>query len=203
MKRQDMYRRVSWAYRLAFIAVSVFVVVAATGFSGAFAQGTPDAAASAKAFLAATKVFFHPRCVNCHPAGNSPLQGDDSHRHGANVKRGPEGLGVAGIRCSVCHQASNQPGPHMPPGAPGWKLPPDNAHMTFEKRTPKQLCLQLKDPKQNGNLSVKEVVEHVKDAPLVLWGWSPGEGRTPVPVSHDEFVKLMVEWADKGAYCPE
>jgi hypothetical protein len=75
--------------------------------------------------------------------------------------------------------------------------------MVFEKRTPRQLCLQLQDPQQNGNLSINEALEHVKDAPLVLWGWNPGEGRSAVPMSHAEFVKTMTEWVEKGAACPQ
>jgi hypothetical protein len=63
--------------------------------------------------------------------------------------------------------------------------------------------MHLKDPAQNGERSLDEVLEHVQDAPIVLWGWKPGEDRTPVPGSHEEFVKNMKEWVDKGAVCPD
>jgi hypothetical protein len=63
--------------------------------------------------------------------------------------------------------------------------------------------LQLKNPAQNGNRTPKEVVEHVRTAPLVLWGWNPGSGRTPVPMPHEVFMKNMTEWLEKGAACPE
>jgi hypothetical protein len=207
-----------WGRLTLIIIGSVFVMAAAYSFDGrvtdwlvlhcsgctnAYAQSTADPTASAKAFLTASKVFFHPRCVNCHPAGDAPLQGDEGRRHGMNVKRGPEGLGTAGIRCSVCHQTTNQPVAHMPPGAPGWKLPPQNMPMIFEKRTAKQLCIQLKDPAQNGNMTLKDVLDHVRTAPLVLWAWNPGEGRTPVPLSHAEFMNSMSQWTEQGASCPE
>ena len=39
-------------------------------------------------------VLTSPRCINCHPATDYPQQGDDRHRHVANVVRGPEGKGV-------------------------------------------------------------------------------------------------------------
>ena len=39
-------------------------------------------------------VLTSPRCINCHTATNHPQQGDDRHRHFANVIRGPEGKGV-------------------------------------------------------------------------------------------------------------
>ena len=50
-----------------------------------------DDACAKAAFLAAYSVFMHPRCMNCHPVGDSPLQGDDSHPHEFGVKRGPDG----------------------------------------------------------------------------------------------------------------
>ena len=78
----------------------------------------------------------------------------------------------------------------MPPGGPGWQLPPEDMPMVFEGATPREICLHLKDPAQNGQRSPDEVVEHVETTPIVLWGWNPGEGRTPVPMSHEEFVKI-------------
>jgi hypothetical protein len=169
----------------------------------AYAETAPDPAASAKAFLAAYPVFMHPRCVNCHPAGDAPLQGDEGRPHAMNVKRGPAGMGKNAMQCSNCHPAANPVGAHMPPGGPGWQLPPEDMPMIFEKRSPHDLCLQLKDPAKNGNRTPMETVEHVRTAPLVLWGWSPGDGRRLVPQPHDIFVKYMTEWAEKGAACPD
>src|SRR5262245_7592385 len=71
---------------------------------------------SAAAFLEAYKVFMHPRCMNCHPAGDAPLQGDDSHPHAQLVTRGPDGKGKYAMKCSACHQDHNLPGENMPPG---------------------------------------------------------------------------------------
>jgi len=169
----------------------------------AFAQTTGESAASVKAFLKAYPVFMDPRCVNCHPNGDHPLQGNDSRPHAMNIKRGPEGVGKNGLWCVTCHQSEGLPGPHMPPSAPGWELPPQDTPMVFESESPRRLCEHLKDPEQNGGRSPEEVVDHVEEAPLVLWGWNPGEGRTPVPMPHQVFVKTMREWAQKGAACPE
>src|SRR2546426_5000731 len=52
-----------------------------------------DDAGARAAFLDVYKVLMHPRCMNCHPSGDSPLQGDDSHAHVQNVKRGQDGKG--------------------------------------------------------------------------------------------------------------
>src|SRR5215468_12386787 len=76
-----------------------------------------DAGARA-AFLDVYKVLMHPRCMNCHPSGDAPLQGDDSHPHAQNVKRGPDGKGKYALKCANCHQLTNLRGENMPPGNP-------------------------------------------------------------------------------------
>jgi hypothetical protein len=168
-----------------------------------YGQENDKSALSAEAFLKASEVLKNPRCVNCHPRGERPLQGNDSHPHTMNVMRGPEGLGKNGLWCSTCHQEMNLPGAHMPPGALGWSLPPKDMPMVFEGVSPHELCEHFKDPAQNGHRSPDEVLEHVETGPVVLWAWDPGEGRTPIPVSHEEFIKDIKEWVDNGAACPE
>lgn len=160
-------------------------------------------ARSADAFAAAYSVFASPRCVNCHPRGDRPLQGDDSHVHAQNVQRGPDGLGLYAEKCAACHQAANLAGAHMPPGSPGWHLAPKQSPLVFQGVNAHDLCRQLLDPKQNGGQTIAEVLDHVEHAPLVLWAWSPGEGRNLPPLSHAEFVRLMRTWADGGCKCPE
>ena len=163
----------------------------------------PDANASSAAFLQVYRVLTSPRCQNCHPAGDAPLQGDDSHVHIQNVKRGKDGHGVYGMRCDACHQAANLPGAHMPPGNPKWSLPPADMKMTFVGRSPAELCKQIKDPKQNGGRSLEQLLHHVADDDLVAWGWNPGDGRTLPPLTCPETVAQMKIWIDGGAACPE
>src|SRR5262245_53660888 len=80
------------------------------------AKPRKDETKAKAAFLEAYKVFAHPRCVNCHPAGDSPLQGEDSRPHESiRLRRGPDGHGVSTLKCGNCHQAENQPGSHIPP----------------------------------------------------------------------------------------
>lgn len=201
MKQEEKNKERTYVIRVAG-AIVVFSAIMAVSFA-CYAQTPEERAASAKAFLTASQVFFHPRCVNCHPAGDAPLQGDQSRPHGMNVKRGPGGMGKNAMQCNNCHQTTNLPGEHMPPGGPGWQLPPEDLPMVFQNRTPHGLCLQLKDPARNGDRTPKEVVEHLRTAPLVLWGWDPGTGRKPVPMRHDVFIKYMTEWLEKGAACPD
>ena len=168
----------------------------------AAAAGNDDAAARA-AFEAAAPVFFHPRCMNCHPAGDEPLQGDDNRVHAQNVKRGADGRGQVAMRCSTCHQSANLPGENMPPGNPNWHLPPAKTKMIFQGLTAGQLCRQFKDSKENGGKTLTEIIEHVSSDSLVLWGWNPGDGRTLPPLSHADFAAKMHEWENKGAACPD
>ena len=161
-----------------------------------------DSIGSQKAFLAAYKVLMSPRCMNCHPKGDIPLQGDDSHLHTQGVKRGIDGKGVYALKCTNCHQPQNSLGIHMPPGNPQWHLPPSNMKMVFEGKSPRELAAQLKDPKRNGNKTMAQLIDHVTNDKLVLGGWDPGEGRTLPPLSHDEFAKNFKTWIDKGAYLP-
>ncbi len=181
----------------------VLVVFTIANLHAATARTAPDAAASAKAFLEVHKVFTSPRCQNCHPAGDAPLQGDDSHVHLQNVNRGKDGHGVSAMRCETCHQTSNLAGDHMPPGNPKWGLPSSEHKMVFVGRTPAELCRQLKDPKQTGGRSLQQLLKHVADDELVAWGWNPGDGRALPPLSRSDTVAQMKIWIDSGAACPQ
>jgi mono/diheme cytochrome c family protein len=161
-----------------------------------------DSIESVTAFKSVYKVLMSPRCMNCHPAGDVPLQGDDSHLHTMAPKRGQDGKGVYAMKCSNCHQDTNTPGLHTPPGNPDWHLPPADMRMVFEGKTANELAKQLVDPNQNGHKDMKKLIEHADDG-LVLAGWNPGEGRTLPPMSHAEFKKAWLTWLKKGAYAPK
>jgi len=162
-----------------------------------------DDAGARGAFLVAYPVFMHPRCMNCHPVGDVPLQGDDSHPHAQNVKRGPDGRGLYALKCANCHQDTNLPGANMPPGNPNWHLPPPKTPMVFQGKTAAELARQLKDPSQTGGRTLDQIIIHVSEDKLVLAAWDPGEGHAPPPLTHAEFAKAMREWAEKGAAAPE
>src|ERR1700735_2912264 len=89
----------------------------------------------------------------------------------------------------------------MPPGAAGWHLPSPAMPMIWEGLTDHQLCELFKDPRQNGHRTVEQIVEHMH-TPLVLWGWAPGDGRTPVPTLRHEFLAKIQEWVEKGQLVP-
>jgi len=162
-----------------------------------------DSTGSKKAFLKAYAVLMSPRCMNCHPKGDVPLQGDDSHLHTQGVKRGPDGKGLYALKCANCHQPQNTAGVHMPPGNPNWHLPPADMKMVFEGKTPRQLAAQLLDPKRNGGKTKQQLIDHVTSDKLVMGGWNPGDGRSLPPLSHEEFARQFKLSIDKGAYLPD
>jgi hypothetical protein len=178
------------------------LVIAALGFAACSAAhaGDDHAAAGKAGFLTLYKVLESPRCMNCHPSGDAPLSYDDSRPHGMAISRRSEANGVA---CATCHRDRNGERPGQPPGAPNWRLPPPEIPMIYQGRTPRQLCEQLKDPEQTRGLSLAQLIDHVAHDELVAWGWSPGPGRTPVPIPRAEVVTAMQTWADAGAPCPE
>src|SRR5437868_794494 len=189
-----------WLWLLLFIAGSFLLQGCQPKHGAAVSSahvGQSDTAASRAAFLAAYPVFMHPRCMNCHPVGDIPLQGDDSHLHLQNVKRGPDGKGLYALKCANCHQDVNLGGANLPPGNPNWHLPPAKMRMVFQGKSPGELARQLKDPKQNGGKTLEQLIQHVSEDKLVLWGWDPGEGRTKPPLSHAEFARRFREWVDK------
>ncbi len=165
-------------------------------------NAAPTAKNDGELFVAFVSVLRHPRCMNCHSRGDFPRQGDDSHPHTMNVRRGPEGHGATAEKCTTCHQDHNLAGAHMPPGAPNWGLPPPSTPMIWEGLTDRQICRAIKDPKQNRNRNLDQLVVHLTSDKLVMWAWEPGEGRNPIPMSHDEFAAKVKKWQAAGAPCP-
>jgi hypothetical protein len=197
---------------LAFVVVAALGLSAPSGLAGEqpageelrpaseFAGIADEAQRSRALFAEAGKVMLHPRCINCHPAGDSPLQGEDSGLHEPPVRRGLGGTGVVGMRCRTCHMRENFD-PGRVPGAHQWALAPRK--MAWERLTLGQLCEQVKDPERNGGRTLEEIVEHMSEDELVGWGWTPGAGRQPAPGSQRVFGELIAAWVESGAGCPE
>src|SRR5262249_4198932 len=137
---------------------SILVVIVLLRFvssvSTTTAQTSRDDAGAAAAFEAIVPVLHHPRCMNCHSAGDYPRQGDTSPPHAMEVRRGPDGRAAPAQKCSTCHQDRNTAGLNMPPGAEDWHLPSPKMPMIWEGLSNGQLCQLLKDPKQNGGRDV-------------------------------------------------
>ena len=132
--------------RIAFlivILVSVLSlsVIAGTAYADASA-GAPGKDASVGYFNKMLTVMESPRCMNCHPRGNQPLQGADNHPHIMNVQRGADDHGAVGMKCATCHGNENNPNSGVP-GAPNWGLAPIS--MGWVGLNHHELCLAIKD----------------------------------------------------------
>src|SRR5260221_7019795 len=79
--------------------------------------------ANGELFTPIAKVLRDPRCLNCHPVGDRPRQGDDRHFHLQNVTRGLDDMGFVNLRCAACHRDENNAYSGLP-GAPNWHLAP-------------------------------------------------------------------------------
>jgi len=170
----------------------------------------PTNAAGLAAWDQLYSVLVSPRCINCHTATNYPQQGDDRHRHFANVVRGPDGHGVPGLNCIGCHQDRNADSTGVPGGL-NWHLAP--LSMQWQDLNDRPLssaavCRAVTDRSKNHNLDGSGLLKHHEEEPLVLWAWNPGTrpdgaARTTPPISHDEFVAATRTWVEAGTPCPK
>jgi hypothetical protein len=155
-------------------------------------------------------VLTHPRCINCHTATNYPQQGDDRHRHFANVVRGHAGDGVPALQCMTCHQRANAMTTGVP-GAPGWHLAP--LSMRWQDPNDKilssaEVCRAVTDRSRNDHLDGAGLLKHHTVEPLVRWAFRPGRAidgtmRTLPPLTHDQFVEATRQWVEAGTPCPQ
>ena len=183
------------------LASALAFPLAAADLAGpeAFETIADEGARSVALFEEAGKVIQHPRCVNCHPRGDVPLQGADSRPHEPPVVRGEANFGVAGMHCPACHMEENVDHAGVP-GHPEWHLAP--LEMAWHEVPLAEICAQIKDPARNGGMSLDELHEHMAQDSLVGWGWAPGEGREPAPGDQATFGRLIGAWIETGAHCP-
>ena len=199
--------------RVSFV-VSIMVLSASVAAAQAISDGPPDGLASVESFssIADTatrsaalfaelgKVLTHARCMNCHPAGDRPRQGDVRRLHQPPIERGADGFGLAALRCRNCHLDTNF-NPAGVPGNPRRQLAP--REMGWEGKTLAEICVQIKDPARNGNRSLEALVEHIGEDHLVGWAWAPGYGRKPAPGTQKQAGALVEAWVQTGATCPK
>jgi hypothetical protein len=188
---------------LSVIAFTLALLIAPTAFPQAQSQTTGSEGEAL--YMQIHRVLVHPRCLNCHPKGDSPKQGDVRQIHMPPITRGPHDHGPPGLQCAACHQTMNYSASGTP-GAPGWHLAPRS--QAWEGKTPGELCRLLVNRRSNGNKSLAEIVKHLTEDELVAWGWTPGKDiagkeREPVPLAKPEFDRVVHAWAKTGAVCPQ
>ena len=199
-------RRILTAVMILLVTV---VAMRWINFASAGTSDPPTVAQGLAAWQQVYSVLISPRCINCHTATNYPQQGDDRHRHVANIVRGPEGWGVAGLSCEGCHQETNADSTGVP-GGQNWHLAP--LSMRWQDTNDKPLssaavCRAITDRSRNNNLDGPGLLKHHEEEPLVIWAWNPGRRpdgtmRTLPPMSHEEFVAATRRWVEAGTPCP-
>ncbi|HYW64898.1 MAG TPA: Isoquinoline 1-oxidoreductase subunit [Bradyrhizobium sp.] len=179
--------------------------VAALKPVAAFSTIRDERARSVALLTEAARVIQSPRCLNCHPVNRQPTQGDDLHAHVPLMYAGPGDHGVAGLQCKSCHGDANfatlASSIASIPGHSHWGLAP--ASMAWQRKSLREICLQLKDGTRNGGRSLSQIREHMAKDSLVGWAWHPGEGRSPAPGTQAQFGALIRAWIVTGAHCPE
>lgn len=193
---------------LAFAAAAAVSLVTGYAVSASGTLASPESFASitdteqrsAAYFTELGKVLTHQRCVNCHPSGDHPRQGDSRRPHQPPVARGADGHGLPAMRCSNCHGAANYE-PGRIPGHPEWQLAPRS--MGWEGKTIAEICQQIKDPARNGGRKAEDLIHHIGEDTLVGWAWAPGYGREPAPGTQKQAGALVEAWVKTGAACPK
>jgi len=197
------------------IRVGVLVSVIAVGawlVCARFADAS-DATTTAQGLAAWEQVYSvltSARCINCHTATNYPQQGDDRHRHVANVVLCPEGKGVPGLNCAGCHQETNADSTGVP-GGHNWHLAPLSMRwqdMNDRVLSSADVCRAVTDRSKNNNLDGPGLLKHHEEEPLVKWAWNPGRrpdgsARTLPPLTHEQFIAATRRWVEAGTPCPK
>ena len=215
VNRKIRPRRVGLRVMLAAVLLSPAFAAADTAADrtlkspSAFASIADKTERSRAIFGEIGKLVTHPRCMNCHPAGEHPLQGEDQHEHMPPVWRGENGH--LATNCAGCHTDQNMTLHEAAsyksiPGNPRWSLAP--LSMAWQNKSLGEICRQLKDVTRNGGRDLAMLQEHIaKDGGLISWHpsshrWDPGEGREPAPGNQQAAGQLVQAWIDSGAECP-
>jgi hypothetical protein len=148
-------------------------------------------------FAEVAKVLTHPRCLNCHPAGDRPTQENDIHPHKPFVLRDVPRVTCHTDRNFTLHERASY---QSIPGHPRWMMAP--IEMAWQGKSIGEICRQLKDRDRNGGRDLALLHEHLAHDDLVAWGWQPGAGREPAPGSQALLGELTQAWIDTGAQCP-
>jgi len=196
----------AFLFILAVVAAGMGLTAHGPGEAGA---SRPPVADGLAAWADVYSVLISPRCINCHTATRYPQQGDDRHRHFANVIRGRGGRGVPGLVCLSCHQDQNADSTGVP-GGPGWHLAPLSMKWQDTNDRPlssADVCRAVTDRSKNENMDGRALLKHHEEAELVLWAWNPGRRpdgtmRTMPPLTHAQFVAATRTWVEAGTPCP-
>ncbi len=163
--------------------------------AAAFVSIADDRDRAAAMFTEAARVLRHPRCVNCHPSSERPLQGERGDPHQPLVVRGAGGMGAPGMMCLTCHGTQSF---QNVPGRPGWVLAP--SELAWEAASVAAICEQLKA--RAASSSLEDIARYVTENELVGHGFAPPTHLEAAPGDQATLGGLFRGWVEAGAYCP-
>lgn len=177
------------------VAIGVYSVVAAAPHSKKAAKEERALASFAKMVT----VLQSPRCMNCHRS-DVPRVRDTARHHVPRVEPGKDGSGIGGLRCVICHRASNNKRSRIP-GAVGWQQAPYS--MSWDGLSAAEICDNLKDRSMNGDRGLDDLKGYFEHDHLVQWAWKPGQNRSKPPLAYEDFLAHVARWVDAGGPCPK
>lgn len=187
--------------RPGFVTLTLFAVIGVCSVVAAAPNG--KAAAQEERALASfakmVTVLQSPRCMNCHRS-DVPRVRNTARHHIPRVEPGKDGSGIGGLRCVICHRASNNKRSRIP-GAVGWQQAPYT--MSWDGLDAEEICENIKDRSMNGNRGLRDLQDHLAHDHLVQWAWNPGHKRSKPPLAYEDFLDHVAIWVDAGGPCPK
>ena len=163
-----------------------------------FSSISDQEARSAAYFTELGKVLTYPRCLNCHPAGDRPRQGDMARLHQPPVERGRRRLRPSGAALSDLPSGSE-----LREGARKPDLASRAARNGLGRQDAEPDLRPDQGPRAERHRSLETLVEHIGEDHLVGWAWAPGPGRQSAPGTQKEAGALVAAWVQTGAACPK
>ena len=160
------------------------------------------------AFETVRAVLQHPRCQNCHPAGDAPLQGDDGPRaraeRAARARRARHGRRASARRATARRTRPSSYGAHIPPGvATGWHMPPPEEKMVFVGVRAARAVRADQGPGAQRRQGHGRAAHAPRRSARDL-GLEPGlRPRAGVHAVAQTFLAAWETWAAAGAPCPD
>jgi hypothetical protein len=126
----------------------------------AFAAISDPAERSRAIFGEAAKVLTHPRCMNCHPATDRVLQGNDNHPH--------QPVATRQTPCVTCHTDRNFT---LHERASYRSIPRHSRWMGWRGRASRSARFAGRSRTATGGHNLSLLHEHLAHDDLVAWGW--------------------------------
>ena len=130
------------------------------------------------------KVLTHPRCMNCHPAGEIRCRArtvtNICRRRGAKTSLQVRSAPPA--RLVTTTRTSQSPRPPPTKASPAIRAGASRrCRWLWQGKSIGDICRQVKDVSRNGGRDLALLQEHIAKDDLVAWGSNPGPGREPAP----------------------